>query len=577
MRVIPIYGLIILWNIAILSIPAPSNPIVIQSIENNILIDTITFDPVIDPYIDHYNIYCTIDDPLCAIYHDCDYSCSFDVPGAVRLGFVPAEGPYLFVHPYRCPHVIYRYCITSVDIQGHESNIPATTVVSPIDVTPSCQDLVPNTLTRIQEICHGAPVRSVAWLCATSCPPPINCSCTGTYILPRPIAAVGGFISHALHVEGSSLQIYQMNILNEQLTETAHANPTNYVLAVDFCCIDGVAYLAVGGTPNQASGYDVWIYRYDIDSHQLTLISHFTHGSTVNAVSWLCQDCSQPGIAYLAIGGQCGDSNIRILRFDAHCPELTLVTSRSFNAPVLSLDWCVIDKRTPLLLVGGKTAINDCGQKYNLIIYSSNCTGGLNAAGTYYYEGGTVRSAKWCCDIDKHCTQTPVFAVAGRNIEHPTPCNCSISNIQLFVYNPLSNKIKPIASLHQPGKVFVFDWIPGCHCTHFTVGSGCLHERMCEQNIYNYQIIPGRCSKLLETSSALFDDTISSLKWCKFGTCSYLLAGSEHAEWQDHECHQACANSCEVVLYKAQFCQEPLPPQGICNRRSIDFLAEEEH
>ena len=481
----------------------------------------------------------------------------------------------IFFYPYEL--AITQIAADQLTLASTKYTASATESIRPsIDLINTSQDLEPNVLTRIQTICHGAPIRSVAWLCV-ACPQPILQSGTDNYFQPRPIAAAGGFISHTRHPEGSSFQVYDMDLLTEQLTEKAHAAPTDYVFSVDWCCIDGIAYLAVGGVPNATSCHDVWIYKYDVESSQLTEVVSFRHGAPVNAVAWLCDDCMQPGIRYLAVGGQAvNDINIRLLRFDANCTELSLITCRSFGAPVLSLDWCVIDGKMPLLLVGGKTAVSD-SQKYNIRVYCGNCTGALNLAGSFYYQGKTVRSAKWCCDADKKCSQLPVFAVGGNYIEHTARGKSQCENIQLFVYSPLCNQIRSLAYQHLPEKVFALDWIPGCHCTRLTAGSGCLDDCMCQQNIAVFQILPEQCTKLVEISNALFDDTISSLKWCEFGPSIYLLVGTEHKGWQ--ECppqKQICNGACEIALYKARFCHEHIAPECICDRRSRAWSIEDE-
>lgn len=494
----------------------------------------------------------------------------------VTGSFVLLTNQLLATSRKNCDHIIAKvprtHRVNSVNTRGHKSTPPAASASESLNQN-SCQDLTPNTLVRIQELVHGAPVRSVSWLCNTACSIETN----NDSVLSGPIAAIGGFTSYRLHPEGSSVEIYEMNALTEQLTETAHAAPTNYVLSVDWCCIDGIAYLALGGMPDSITGFDVWIYRYDIQSHQLQLISTFKHGATINAVSWLCQDCRQPGIGYLAVGGEdFNDINLHILRFDAHCNELSPVTNRSFGAPILSLDWCLADGKTPLLLVGGQKAINDSCQKYNLRVYCGSCTGALNLAGSFYFQGATVRSAKWCCDPDKICSKSLVFAVGGDCQEERLGDNDMCANTQLFVYNALFNQIRPIACTYKAEKVFTLDWVPGCTCTRLTVGSGCSCDCSCEHNINVYQVLSGRCVNLSLTSSALFDHTISSIKWCTFGSCAYLLVGSEHIHNQEPDCHEtACVRDCEVALYKAQFCQEQLPPESICERRSIECSADE--
>ena len=197
----------------------------------------------------------------------------------------------------------------------------------------SCTCSEHNKLTKVETITHGAPVQSVAWLSKFSC-------LDQQYIQDRPIVAIGGYQSFFDTCSyGVSVRIYKLNIDNDHLTEIATANPTPYVYSVDWCCIDGIPYLAVAGKTNLQESADVWIYRYETISESLQLVASAKHGATIYSVAWLCDTCSKNGKRFLAIGGQESHDkiDIRLLQFNPNaCTEdiLQIVTNRSHGATV---------------------------------------------------------------------------------------------------------------------------------------------------------------------------------------------------------------------------------------------------
>ena len=94
----------------------------------------------------------------------------------------------------------------------------------------------------------------------------------------------------------------------------------------------------------------------------------------------------------------------------------------------------------------------------------------LSPVASAYYEGGTVRTLKWCCQDDP-CAKVWYLAVGGDPIyEGPN----AGKNIMLYYYLPSRGILKPFVGASQPDKVFTLDWLGGCACKDFVAGSGCL-------------------------------------------------------------------------------------------------------
>lgn len=572
---------------SLIDIPAPTNVSTSQKITQFDLTNKICWEPVETAYypVVGYNIYCIPhqENPYdCQNCNNCQPTCcTAPCNHATLLAQIAANEPLTFEHHYRCPGVIYDYCISTIAQTGESTTssiIPKHVSVEPtIDPTTMCTCIDCQSLSLVDHQSHGAPVQSVAWLC-DPCIFGHECSCTAHYIIPHPIAAIGGYLSYINACDGASVRVYALNFMTDQLIETAHAVPTSFVYSVDWCCIDGAAYLAVGGRPNELTGSDVWVYKYTFDgtTGHLELIDSFAHGATVWAVSWLCYDCKNNHTRYLAIGGDPSHNvDIRLLSFDSSLRKLSLTTNRTHGAPVYALDWCVRPSRNPLLLAGGKVAQENC-KNYNFRIYSVACGGSMNLFSSGSYCEKTIRTVKWYCIDDRTCSTLPYFAVAG---DIDTEC-CTqtekYANVELYILNPLTHQVRPIAYTQQQARVFSVDWNPGCKSALITVGSGCKAACSCDPNIGVYELSKLPPRNLRYKASSRFDDSITSLKWCKFSNCSYLLAGAEHNSCNVCPIDPFCTPSHDIALYKSKLCTDALcPPTGICERRtSTSFQAE---
>lgn len=435
-----------------------------------------------------------------------------------------------------------------------------------LDITGGCQCMAKSQILKLQTVHHGAPVRAVGWLCDP------KCFLHRTYGL----AAIGGFLSDFnAGPYGASVRLYEFNLLTEQFIELDAVAPTPYVFALDICCIDSEAYLAVAGMPNHTTGHDVWIYKFNSSTKKLELITSFTHGNTVYAIKWLCSECSEYLTnRFLAIGGEAAPDNadIRLLSFDPENQTLTIVNSRTHGATVFALDWCKRDGVRPLLAVGGKTAREDC-EKINLRIFSTDCVGSMNLInrGTYF-EGKTVRTLSWCCS-NLPCPTFPYTLAVGGDPdcdEHTHHRNRD--NLQIYALRIADCGLIPIPGLshHQPGRVFALDWIPNTNCANLTVGGGCDKCGHCKNNIFSYKIVIDKTQQsfsLSLVSASKFDEVVTSLSWCFAGNCSYLLVGTENPFWTDPRKNILCKNPDEIVLYKGSFAKHLEAPRPLCLRK----------
>ena len=76
-----------------------------------------------------------------------------------------------------------------------------------------------------------------------------------------------------------------------------------------------------------------------------------------------------------------------------------MIDQALFGDTIYAIDVCYDNTGCATLVVGG-TPFYDCGQVYNIRIYKIDCNGLLIPTMSAYYEGGTVRSLKWCCQAD---------------------------------------------------------------------------------------------------------------------------------------------------------------------------------
>jgi hypothetical protein len=562
----------------LIDIPAPTYVSASQKLNQFDLINKLCWDPVNSDYypVIGYKIYCSSNEYTdCSSCYNCSPSCcSSQCYNAILIAQIPAGAPLTFEHHFRCPGTTYDYCISAVAQTGDyttESIIPHHVTVEPaIDPQSHCTCTNCQSLNLVNRQTHGAPVQSVAWLC-NNCGSNGQCSCTDQYIIPHPTAAIGGYLSYTNACDGATIRTYALNFMNDQLVQTAHALPTSFVYSVDWCCIDGNAYLAVGGRTNETTGFDVWIYKYTFDgiTGTLELIDSFAHGTTVWAVAWLNDDCNNSSSRYLAIGGDPSNNiDLRLLSFNAELKQLSLTTNRTHGATVYALDWCVRPLQNPLLLAGGKIATENY-KHCNFRIYSVSCGGSMNFFSSGLYCGQTVRTAKWHCYNDAICSTLPIFAIGGDAADESC-CNQSekLANIQIYALNTLTHHVCPMVHTHQQGRVFSIDWYPNCKEPLMTAGSGCKSDCLYEANIAAYTLSMNPSKNLHCKTYSRFDDSIASLKWCTFGNCSYLLVGAEHGNSDHCSVDPFCNQQPDIALYKAKLCTDCACPTGICERRT---------
>lgn len=565
---------------AYVNVVAPTKVYTSQKLTQFDLTNKLCWDPVVLDFYPAlgYNVYCLPHDQAADQVQPC-YDCSSQCCSSVCqyatfLSQIPADGPLSYEHHFRCPGVTYDYCISTLAQTGDqitESIIPTHVTVEPtIDPQLNCQCIDCQPLSLVNKQLHGAPIQSVAWLCDT-CMFSGQCSCTDNYIVPHPTAAIGGYVSYINACDGATVRVYALNSMTDQLVETAHAMPTSFVYAVNWCCIDGQAFLAVGGKPNELTGFDVWVYKYSFDgvTGNLELIDSFAHGDTIWTVAWLCYDFNDNHTRYLAIGGDpVNGTDIRLLSFNPELKKLSLVTSRSQGATVYSLDWCIRPSRNPMLLAGGKTATENC-KHYNFRVYSVTSGGALNLFSSGLYDGGTIRTVKWYFANEKACSVLPYFAVGGDTGKHCGDQCQKNSNVHVYILNPLTHQVRPIAYAQQQERVFSLDWNPCCNSSLVTVGSGCSSGWLCDPNITMYALEKNPSKSLKYRAHSHVDGTISSLQWCAFGDCCYLLAGSEHSNCNQSHTDPFCNQSHDIVLYKSKLCSDEIcRPKGICERRN---------
>ena len=327
-----------------------------------------------------------------------------------------------------------------------------------VGCTDGCQCMKKSQMLKLQTLHHGAPVRAVGWLCDSEC----------LLYQTFDLAAIGGFLSEFnAGPYGASVRVYEFNRLTEQFIERDSVAPTCYIFALDWCCIQDEAYLAVAGMPNHTTGEDVWIYKYNFQTKKLELITSFAHGSTVYSVKWLCIECNEyVRSRFLAIGGDPAPDNadIRLLSFDPDYNTLTIVNNRTHGDTIYALDWCVKNEIRPLLAAGGKTVLDDC-EKINLRVFAVDCFGAMNLLNRgAYFPGGTVRALAWCCS-GFPCPPLAYALAVGGNPDCPHPCEpvCDKEhiNIQIYAIRISDCSLIPINGLshQQPGRVFARDWI----------------------------------------------------------------------------------------------------------------------
>lgn len=141
----------------------------------------------------------------------------------------------------------------------------------------------------------------------------------------------------------SKALVFQFNGAALTLIASYNTGPglLSQVNGVDWIVINGIAYLAVAGCPQTVGAdiYSIYILAFDPALGTLTSIANTANAypSTVSKVSWVTID----GIAYLAVGGTNTGAEVQIFQFSPTAGTLTLVNNGSFSHgnTIYSLSW----------------------------------------------------------------------------------------------------------------------------------------------------------------------------------------------------------------------------------------------
>lgn len=424
---------------------------------------------------------------------------------------------------------------------------------TPVSLSRPCFPL--NRLIPVRKLTHGAPIQSVSWLCDENC--------------PIKLAAFGGY-SCSDQCIVTSIDVYRLDTTNDTLIkiDIDQPLPTPYVYSVDWTCINGTPYLAVGGCPD-AQGNSVWIYQYA--SGQLTFVQSFKHYGTIYTIKWLNDGCTEnQNSRFIAIGGEpVSGIDTRLLIFNTYTETLNSTADLTHGSTIYAICWSIRNNNCPLLITGGKTT-NTCEGPVNLRTYSFDCSEALTLITSSYYKGEVVRTLSCCCNTNL-LIKVPLILVGGDPIpqdQYPGP------NAVIYYFDIHSHMLKPLAYTQQQEKVFASTWIPGCNCNLLALGSGCIHSE-CDPNIGLYSLDCNNGLHLIKTGAVKFDDNITTIAACKINNITYVIAGTETNSWNctqqiDPLCSSA-KNSNEIALYKGIFCYACPPPScmpvSICMRK----------
>jgi WD40 repeat protein len=414
-------------------------------------------------------------------------------------------------------------------------------------------------LMRVDQLIFVPPVKTVSWLG--------DAACTASY---GAYALIGG-----QPFQDIDFRIYKLTEPDSLLYIVGGTHGA-YVLASDWCCINGIPYVAVAGAPN-VLGNEVEIYRFDPIAQTLTLAAYYSHGGIIYSVSWLC-DCNSTGSGYLAIGGQASTldrAEVRVLQVPVLTTTTTAVAlqataSKVHGAPVYSVDWCA-SYSYPLLAIGGKTSSLECD--VNIRVYSFACdTGYLYPLSQASFNGNVVNTLRWCC-VPRRCETNPVLAVGGSS----NGLDCA--NIRLYCLSDIGSLVEYAKECnHYQPTIFALDWNPACHCSYITAGGACAvaTHNPCMPNIFVYKKSkPSRRTDLKLVTEEQFNQNVTSLAWYyQDGSLySYLLVGGEPSVQlvDDITSNPVCQTEPMVILYKATYCHsrkpESVPP--ICMRTPL--------
>ena len=170
------------------------------------------------------------------------------------------------------------------------------------------------------------------------------------------------------------------------------------------------------------------------------------------------------------------------------------------------------------------------------------------------HHGRAVNAVKWCCNKENDS----YLAIGG------TKSKKDGANIRLYKFCKERSTLIEIATVaHNPmHNIFSLDWNPDCECRYLTAGGGCAdNEHECKPNLFVYKMEKLEdCHRLSLVTHKKFDETITSLDWCKpdAQNCSYLIVGTETNKPKENEQEgiEGCSSRhmTEIGLFKAVFC-----------------------
>ena len=156
------------------------------------------------------------------------------------------------------------------------------------------------------------------------------------------------------------------------------------------------------------------------------------HGNRVNSVAW------QPCGVHLAMGGNGGNPQVRVYKFDGQAQSLTEVTTRPNGADVNSVSW---SPDGCFLATGGDTPQRDNNQ---VRVYAF--TGTELQLRASFNHGQSIRAVAWAPDGSR-------IAIGGLG-----PSGNPVNQIRVLEFT--GNALNLLVSAPQGGAVNAIDWNP---------------------------------------------------------------------------------------------------------------------
>ncbi len=439
----------------------------------------------------------------------------------------------------------------------------------PVPSKPPADIIEANRILCIDEHVLGCPVYAVSWLCrgaGACCGGCVNCLGNRT----APLAAV----AHG-PIDGNDLSVWRL--ADDHLERVASVASGMRIRAIDGCVIDGTAYLAVVGTPDDPNDSDVKIFMFGprccsnfqvCQTCSLTCVSSFKHGASVRAGAWLCRECPAGDTRRaLAIGGSASKddrASVRVLTFDATTNSVENTANFVCGGTINAVAWLLKTPRFRPILVAGGTRARHGDNPANIHLLAFDCPN------KQCVPMAAIAGPRPCvtslCVCDDGCAKV----IAGFSCEsgHDDDAPITVE----YVYKPQSrDPLKPYAcaAIKNPCRsVKALALAPSAHgndaCAYVTLGlEGSKNDvqASCSPNIAvctvqkdddersvmcRYDVTP--------IATTCLDESITSLSWCMpcGAKSAYLLAGA--AGTTDDLGLNACPPT--LAVYKARWCAQ---------------------